>query len=121
MKIQKQLTDKAILEEMGRRIARQRLNLDLTQAEVATRSGLGKRTVERIEAGESAQMESLIRIMRALNLLGQLDSLLPEDTGLRPLELLKLRKKERQRASASGKSGLEEKKAEPGWSWGDEK
>lgn len=120
MKIQNQLSDKSVLEEMGRRLARQRLSLGLTQGEVASRSGLGKRTVERIETGEAAQMESVIRVLRTLGLLDRLDILLPEDAGLRPMELLKLKGRERLRASAAHKSNPEDKKSEPGWSWGND-
>ncbi len=37
--------------EFGQRLARRRLDLDLTQAQSADEAGVGKRTVERIEAG----------------------------------------------------------------------
>lgn len=120
MKIQNQLTDNSVLEEMGRRLTRQRLNLGLTQGEVALRSGLGKRTVERIEAGESAQMESVIRVLRTLGILDRLDILVPEEVGPRPLELLKLKGKERRRASAPQKPTPEDKQAGSGWRWGND-
>ena len=50
MKIDKQLTPEAVLEELGRRLARRRLDLGMTQADAAEQAGLGKRTVERTEA-----------------------------------------------------------------------
>ena len=58
MKISTLLADEAILTEMGARIARRRLDLQLTQAELAEQAGVAKRTLERIEAGASAQMSS---------------------------------------------------------------
>jgi transcriptional regulator with XRE-family HTH domain len=115
MKISKLLADEAVLAEMGERIASRRLDMELTQAEVAEQAGVAKRTLERIEAGHSAQMSSLIRVLRVLDALPGLDALLPE-AGPRPMELLKRKGKARQRASKRRPSTRPE---EP-WSWGDE-
>ena len=41
----KTMTDDAVLEEFGRRLARRRLNLQLTQAKLAEQAGVSKRTV----------------------------------------------------------------------------
>lgn len=115
MHISKLLTDDAILAETGKRIARCRLDHQLTQAEVAEQAGVSKRTVERVEAGASAQMSTIIRILRVLNLLPGLDHLIPEP-GPRPMELLKLKGKVRQRASSKRQLNRANKK----WSWGDD-
>ncbi len=97
MKISKLLADDAILAEIGKRIARRRLDLQLTQADLAEQAGVAKRTVERVEAGASAQMSSMIRILRVLDLLPGLDRMIPE-AGPRPMDLLKRKGKVRQRA-----------------------
>ena len=99
MKISNLLTDDSILAEMGERVARRRLDLQLTQAALAEQAGVGKRTVERIEAGASAQMSSMIRIYRVLDLLQGLDRMLPEAQPS-PMDLLKNKGKIRQRASS---------------------
>ena len=111
----KSMTDDAVLEELGRRLERRRLDLQLTQAKLAEQAGVSKRTVERIEAGAAAQTLSLIRILRVLELLQGFDRLIPE-TGPRPMDLLKLKGKQRKRASSSRASD------QPGkvWSWGDD-
>ncbi|MBI5556411.1 MAG: helix-turn-helix transcriptional regulator [Deltaproteobacteria bacterium] len=114
MYISNLLTDAAILAEIGKRIARCRLDRQLTQADMAEQAGVSKRTVERIEAGASAQISTIIRILRALNLLPGVERLIPEP-GPRPMELLKLKGKERQRASAPRKV----KQSGKGWTWGD--
>lgn len=101
MKIDTLLSDEAILAELGQRIARRRLELQLTQAAVAELAGVAKRTLERLESGQSAQMSSLIRIIRVLDGLQGLDRLVPE-TGPRPMDLLKHRGKVRQRAPRRG-------------------
>ena len=115
MKISKLLTDDAILAEIGERIARRRLDLQLTQADVAEQAGVAKRTVERIEAGGSAQMSSMIRILRGLDLLPGLDRMIPE-AGPRPMDLLKRKGKVRQRASSSRRRD----RTDVPWSWDDE-
>jgi len=112
MKISKLLADDAILAEIGERLARRRLDLQLTQAEMAEQAGVAKRTVERIEAGASAQMSSIIRILRVLDLLPGLDRMIPE-VGPRPMDLLKRKSKVRQRASRRRRSGPSDRP----WSW----
>ena len=86
----------------------------MTQAALAEQAGVSKRTVERVEAGATTQTSTLIRILRVLGLLDRLDGMLPE-TGPRPMDLLKLDGKERQRASGSKKEADDR-----GWRWGDE-
>jgi transcriptional regulator with XRE-family HTH domain len=115
MEISALLADEAILAELGARIARRRLDLQLTQADVAEQAGVAKRTVERIEAGASAQMLSIIRILRVLDLLAGLNLLIPA-AGPRPMDLLKRKGKLRQRASSRRHA---EQDAAP-WSWDDE-
>ena len=115
MKISKLLADEAILTEIGERIARRRLDLELTQAAVAEQAGVAKRTLERVEAGHSAQMSSLTRILRVLDGLPGLDRMLPE-AGPGPMDLLKRKGKVRQRASGRRASNQPEKP----WSWDDE-
>jgi len=67
MKIEGLLTDEVILEELGGRLARRRLELQLTQEMLAEQAGVSKRTVERAEAGATVQVSTLIRILRVWN------------------------------------------------------
>ncbi len=106
MKIEKTLADLTILSELGERIVRRRIALQLTQAELAERSGVAKRTLERIEAGASAQMLSLIRIFRVLDLLPNLDRMIPEAMP-GPMELLKHKGKTKSRKKPQ-QAGLRE-------------
>ncbi len=87
--------------------------MQLTQAELAVQAGVGKRTVERLENGKSAQMSTLVRVFRVLNLLPNLDAMIPEQ-GISPLDLVKLKGKTRKRASRSrGTAGTAK------WEWKD--
>jgi transcriptional regulator with XRE-family HTH domain len=115
MKISPLLTDDAILAELGERMARRRIDLQLTQADVAEQAGIAKRTVERIEAGASAQMSSIIRILRVLELLPDLDTIIPE-VAARPMDLLLRKGKLRQRATSRNRAD----RPEQPWSWDDE-
>lgn len=116
MKIQSELIDSHVLSEIGDRLAHRRLDMQLSQAKLATQAGLSKRTIERMEAGGSTQFLSIVRVLRILNLLDGLDQLLPE-SGPRPLDLLKLKGKTRKRVSSSRKKDAPKSK----WQWGDEK
>lgn len=105
-----ELSDKAAMALIGERIQRERLNQNMTQAELAERAGLGARTVRSLEAGQKPTVATLIRALRGLGRLGTIDAFLPEP-GLSPLQLAKLQGRERQRASgqraASNKKGRE--------------
>ena len=96
MKINEKQSDSVILAEIGQRVARRRIDRQLTQAELAREAGVGKRTVERFENGESSQLITLIRIFRVLDLLPNLDAMVPEP-GISPLDLIALKGKARKR------------------------
>ncbi|MFT5425452.1 MAG: transcriptional regulator with XRE-family HTH domain [Gammaproteobacteria bacterium] len=98
MNIEKQLTDEAILAEIGQRISGRRVDLNMTQAEVAKKAGVSKRSLERIEDGASSQMLSIIKIFRVLDLMDNLDRMVPE-VRTKPMNLLKQKRKIRIRAS----------------------
>ena len=99
MKITGLLTDDAVLAELGARIASRRIELQLTQAAVAEQAGIAKRTLERMEAGQTSQSGTLVHVLRVLDAASGLDNLIPE-SGPRPMDLLKQKGKVRQRASA---------------------
>lgn len=115
MKITELLTEEAVLTELGRRIASRRIEMQLTQADAAEQAGIAKRTLERMEAGLTSQLVTLIRVMRVLDAVPGLENLIPEP-GARPMDLLKRKNKVRQRASGRRAA----KAVVPSWSW-DEK
>lgn len=113
MNISNQLSDDALLTLLGARLARLRLGKNLTQAQLAQQAGLGLRTVQRLELGEAAtQLSGFVRVCRVLGLVEGFDVLVPEPLPS-PLAQLKLRGKQRKRASVA-------KVAEPSvpWQWG---
>lgn len=94
-------TDPAVLAELGRRLAARRLERNLTQAELAAEAGISKRTLLRLESGDSTQLTNLVRVLRALELESALEALVPA-AGVRPLEQLRSQGKRRKRASRRG-------------------
>jgi transcriptional regulator with XRE-family HTH domain len=115
MKLTNDNSDNAVLKEIGNRIAQYRLNQDKTQATLAQEAGVSNRTITRVENGNSIQVSSLIRILRALKLAENLDGLVPEPV-VSPVQQLKMQGKHRKRAS----SKLAKSDKEGPWSWGDE-
>jgi transcriptional regulator with XRE-family HTH domain len=91
----------AIQKELGQRLQRERLNRNLSQVELAAKSGISRRTLIAAETGEGPTMDTLISILRGLGLLSRLNQLLPE-TEISPVQLAKLKGAQRQRASRKG-------------------
>ena len=121
------LSDDAVTEEIGPRIAATRIERQVTQAQLAEAAGVSKRTVERLEDGAPTQLGNLIRCLRALDNLEGLERLLPE-TPANPIELLKGSRNQRSRArvskgaaSRSSASRSKDTPNTPGWVWGDKK
>jgi transcriptional regulator with XRE-family HTH domain len=117
MKISKQAIDGAILNELGGRLARVRLERNLTQAQLAEQAGVSKRTVERLESGSVAtQLSGFIRVCRVLDIIERFDVLVPEPA-FSPIEQLKMGGRKRRRASAPKAAKPSSQK----WKWGDER
>src|ERR1039458_389514 len=115
MKTTKQATDDAVLAELGWRLARIRLERNLTQGQLAEQAGVSKRTVERLEAGAVAtQLSGFIRVCRVLDVLDRFDLLVPEPVPS-PVTQLKLAGRKRQRASTPKRAKPSARK----WQWGD--
>ncbi|MFA4939505.1 helix-turn-helix transcriptional regulator [Brevundimonas sp.] len=116
MKITNLSTDHAVLTEVGRRMADYRLQRHMTQSQFAEAAGVSKRTVERLEAGDSVQLINLVRALRVLEKLDGLDRFLP-DAPANPIDLLERQGKVRQRARPDARA--DDDVTQP-WRWGDE-
>lgn len=114
MKFTNALTDQATQAELGARAARARLERGWTQAQLAEAAGVSKATVERLENGASTQLHNLLRCLRALDKLENLEGLLPESAP-GPIDLLARRGRVRQRA----RPGKLPPPPPAPWSWGE--
>lgn len=128
MRITSDAGDGAILEEIGERIARTRLDRNWTQEHLAGRASVGVTTLRRLEGGGGATLTNLVRVLRALDLLDALEAALPAPA---PSPIAQLRTAGRVRRRASGRrdasSGGDAAGArgrgdgdEAPWRWGDE-
>ena len=103
----------AIAEELGNRLKQARLKADLTQAEVASRAGLNRRTILNAEKGK-VQLEKLVAILISMDMADQLNLFLPVQE-ISPIQLAKLKGRERQRASKSKKRNTRIKEDKSSW------
>lgn len=70
------MPDNEIISELCRRIKETRIQLGLSQIELAERAQVGAATIKRVELGESVTLSTLIGILRGLDRLHQLESIL---------------------------------------------
>lgn len=109
--------DDAVLAELGERLARYRLNANRSQAEVAREAGVSRRTLSKLENGHVIDSRSLVRLLRALGLLGELERLVPAP---RPSPVALAETRGRVRERASGRRKRDEAEPDSGeWRWPD--
>lgn len=120
MHIDDLLTDAAVLATLGRRLARHRLERNWTQVELAAAAGVGQATVQRAERGESVQMTSMVKLLRALGLLAGLDAAVPESIELPIAKLEREQRKLRKRARGRRNPDPDPDVQSRPWKWGDE-
>jgi transcriptional regulator with XRE-family HTH domain len=118
MRITGDSTDSAVLDELGARLRRQRLERNLSQSALAEQAGVGRVTLQRIEEGRSPSATSLVRVLRALDLLERVEGLVPEPSPS-PIEELRRRGRRRQRAGSPRSPDPAEPPPRP-WRWPDE-
>lgn len=105
------LTDIELCNRIGVKMKTVRLKQNMSQEELADKSGVSISTIKRMEDGEVKTLESLIRILRTL---GKLDIFIPlvEEEQLSPNEYYELTNKankhKRKRASKGYKIENEE-------------
>jgi len=106
--------NQTILIELGRRIQDTRIAASLTQKELAERAGISLSTLVRLESGESIRFEYVLNVLRALNLLANID-LLVQEQEMVPSDFIDYGKK-RKRVRSSPKEEMDH----DSWKWGDE-
>ncbi len=116
MIFEKSSSDLSILKELGKRMARCRLNLNLTQEALAEQAGVSRPTLARLEQGSSTTLANLIRVLRVLDLVENLEALVPVPP-VSPIQQLRMKKKQRSRASSSSSTP---RALHTPWTWGDE-
>jgi len=90
------LSNKAIVQEIGKRIKTYRIDKRYTQQDLAIRAGVSLFTLAKIEQGKPVSIIMLLAVLRVLRLLDNLEMLLP-DIGISPIKMLELQGKKPQR------------------------
>ena len=90
-------TNDEVLQELGARLRAYRLQMNLSQEELAVRAGVNRTTIRDAEFGKDSQVSTFVRILRALGRLGDLDAFLPPPS-VSPIQLMKRQGKPRRRA-----------------------
>ncbi len=102
----------ALATDLGSKIKRLRLARNITQTKLARTAGVSERTLRRLESGNGATLDTLVRVLSALKLEQNLELLVP-DPRIRPIERIRTGGNERQR-SRSVKTNQPAKQ----WQWG---
>lgn len=109
----KLMSDKSLLEVIGNFIQTNRLNQNKTQSEIAEEAGISRSTLSLLERGEKVRIDSLIQVLRVLDLLHVMDVFKIHEE-ISPIEYAKLKKKIRKQASPNKKKN-DNKKDDLGW------
>lgn len=91
------MSDGSLVETIGAFVKHHRLVQNKTQQQLATEAGLNRSTITQIEKGEKITLQSLLQVLRVLNLLYIMDVFKVQEQ-VSPLQLAKLEQNKRQRA-----------------------
>lgn len=111
MNIERSMTSGAVIHELGTQIKNYRISRQYTQKDLAERSGVSLRSISRFERGEDVQLGNLIKILRSLDLVDNLNMLIPDVTKS-PSYYLESTTKKRVRKKKNEGKGM--------FKWGDE-
>ena len=81
-------TPHELQELLGERLKRLRLNRNLDQCTTAEKAGISEKALRNLESGRGSTVETLLRVLKALDYLQGLDMLAPE-ISVNPLDLLR--------------------------------
>lgn len=93
-----EMSDKSIMETIGKFIQSHRLNQNKSQEQVATAAGISRSTLSLLERGEKVRIDSIIQVLRVLDLLYVMDIFKIQDQ-ISPVAYAKMKKKKRKHAS----------------------
>lgn len=94
-------TPKELQTVLGERLRRLRLDRNLDQRSTAEKAGISEKALRNLEGGRGSTVETLLRVLKALEYLQGIEMLVPE-ISVNPLDLLR-QSKAPQRARRSAK------------------
>jgi len=105
------MSDNALSGTIGNFVKYHRLIQNRTQKEVSKSAGISRSTLSLLEKGEKINLNSLIKVLRVLDLLYIMDVFKVKEE-INPVEYAKLQKNKRKRASANKKTNNNEERLE---------
>lgn len=116
------MTDDAIAQELGQRLAKLRVNVNITQDELANAVGIDRGRISRLEHSGAAKLSTVIAVLRHLDQLNLIERWLPEAPLVSPLQQMKaamaqpkVRKRARKRKTTKATSTKDQ--SEGGLQW----
>ena len=79
MRISEMHDDNEIIKEIGERIKAHRIASNMTQKQLAEKGRVSLSTVVRIEDGDDTKLSNVVKLLRALNLIENLNAIVPEE------------------------------------------
>jgi len=92
------LSDIAILKEVGKFVKAKRIELNLTQNEIAKRAAISRSTLSLLERGENIALTNLLKILRVLDALYVFEQFRVVEQ-VSPIQLAREEENKRKRAS----------------------
>lgn len=92
------MTDKALAESIGKFVRHHRLKQNYSQDYVSHQAGISRSTLSLLERGGQVTLNTLIQVLRVLDLLYVMDTFRVENR-VSPIAYAKLQRQQRQRAS----------------------
>jgi len=101
------MSDKALMETIGNFIQHHRLNQNRSQNDVAEAAGISRSTLSLLERGKKVSLNSLIQVLRILDLLYIMD-VFKVSREISPLEYARLQKNRKERARSKKENSIDD-------------
>ena len=95
------MSDDRLALLLGEFIKHHRIEKNLSQEELGTAAGISRPTISLMERGKSMSLNSIIRVLRVLDLLYLFDAVRITQE-ISPMQLLKIQEKQRKHSSKKG-------------------
>jgi transcriptional regulator with XRE-family HTH domain len=92
---------------LGEQIRQLRISKELTQFSTAEKAGISERAIKDLEAGRGSTVETLLRVLKALDSLAGLDLIVPKPT-VSPLAMLRHAKPRRRVRRSATEKGVQQ-------------
>ncbi|MFM2224212.1 MAG: hypothetical protein RJA07_414 [Bacteroidota bacterium] len=97
------MTDRAIITSVCNSLRQMRLNKNISQTELAKKSGISRITISRMEIGKAINLLTMVQVLRALDELDLINEFIKEPE-ISPIMLMEAQQKYyRQKASPKNK------------------